>query len=240
MSTPNTPASGFLGAHPTQPSHPRLRWLRRNIEVTTAIFLGVVSVITAYASFQSALYDSSMTGNYTQGQALITEANALYLEGSQQYAQDLQTWNRLNELGIDMESSDPELAAAADVKFSTIFTNSVSDELSAAIAWSDDQNTSNPDDYFSPVDSEDYVNSIYADAQASETKGYTTIEKGNEDNTLSDRMTLNTVLYAIVLFLLGIGAVVQEFRIKVLLGSVSVVIFVVAAALTVIIPFKGI
>lgn len=58
-------------------------------------------------------------------------------------------------------------------------------------------------------------------------------------NSLSDRLTLYTVMMSISLFLLGIAAVVRQTRIQVILGSTGVVIFGVSITLTAFIPFVG-
>jgi Tfp pilus assembly protein PilV len=57
-------------------------WLGKRIEVITAILLGVVSCVTAYAGFQAALYDSNMASAYSQSQVLSTQAESLYLEAN--------------------------------------------------------------------------------------------------------------------------------------------------------------
>jgi len=63
-----------------------------------------------------------------------------------------------------------------------------------------------------------------------------TIGAGDSANSLGDRLTLTTVLMAISLFLLGIAAVVREFRIQIILGIVAITIFLVAAGIAVAVP----
>ena len=101
------------------------RLVHGDLELLIVFMLGIVSVATAYASFQSALYDSQMAGAYTRGQNAQTEAESLYLEANQQYIQDVQTWARLTELTTDMDSADPVLATAASAKFDSIYFVSV-------------------------------------------------------------------------------------------------------------------
>ena len=52
----------------TRPLTFRLSSLFGHLELIIAILLGVVSIATAYASFQAALYDSQMAGAYATGQ----------------------------------------------------------------------------------------------------------------------------------------------------------------------------
>ncbi|MCU1441684.1 MAG: hypothetical protein JWP85_2681 [Rhodoglobus sp.] len=216
---------------------PAQSFFHRNVELIVAILLGLVSIVTAYASFQSALYDGTMTQKYTVGSNLATEAESLYLEGNQQYVQDAQLYDRLTDLQLDTASDDPALAARAQEKYDVIYFQSVSDDFGAAITWADEQNAADPDLYYSPLDNEDYLDSLYGSYYEQKQLADDTIAKGDTANGLSDRLTLNTVLMAISLFLLGIAAVVSKFQVKVILGGVAIVIFVTAAILTAFIPF---
>ena len=132
------------------------RLVRGDLELLIVFLLGIVSVATAYASFQSALYDSQMAGAYARGSNAQTEAESLYLEANQQYILDVQTWARLTELTTDMDSADPALAAAASAKFDSIYFVSVGEDFEAPITWSQEQNDADPDNYTAPFDSEDY------------------------------------------------------------------------------------
>ena len=211
-----------------------------DLEVFIAVLLGLVSIVTAYASFQSALYDGRMTQKYTIGSNLATEAESLYLEGNQQYVQDAQLYDRLTDLSLDTQNPDPAIAAAAQEKYDVIYFQSVSDEFDAAIAWADDQNAANPDLWYSPLDNEDYLNFLFGNYYDSKDQADATIAEGDVANGLSDRLTLNTVLMAISLFLLGVAAVVRQTRVKLILGAVAIVIFLTAAVLTAFTPFLGI
>ncbi len=219
---------------------PRLSSLFGNLELVIAILLGVVSVATAYASFQAAVYGSVMAGQYTKGQNLSTEAESLYLEANQQFIQDTQLWNRMTELSIEMDSSDPAIAADAQLKFETLNFMSVSEEFAAAIAWSDEQNQADPDFYTSPFESEDYQDFLFSPWADTQAEATATVAKGDEANTLSDRLTLNTVLFSISLFLLGISALMRQRRTQVVLMSVSLVVFVIGAGMTAAVPFVGV
>ncbi len=214
-------------------------FLNSNLEVIIAVLLGLVSISTAYASFQSALYDGQMTQKYTVGSNLATEAESLYLEGNQQYVQDAQLYDRLTDLALDTENPDPAVAAAAAEKYDIIYFQSVSDEFDAAIAWSDEQNAADPDLWYSPLNSEDYLGYLYGNYYDQKDLADATIAEGDVANGLSDRLTLNTVLMAISLFLLGVAAVVRQTLVKAILGGVAIVIFLTAAVLTAFIPFIG-
>lgn len=63
--------------------------------------------------------------------------------------------------------------------------------------------------------------------------------EGDEANSLSDRLMLYTVLMSISLFLLGIAAVVRQYRVQLLLVISGSAIFAVSAILTAMVPFIG-
>ena len=106
---------------------------RRNylIELWIVILLGVVSVATAYATFQAALYDGNQAAAYSQGQTAQTEAESLYLEANQQFVQDTQTISRLMELEVASRSADPIAAAVARETYDAVYFQNVSEDLDA-------------------------------------------------------------------------------------------------------------
>ena len=66
-----------------------------------------------------------------------------------------------------------------------------------------------------------------------------TTKNGDNFNSLSDKLTLYTVLMSISLFLLGIAALVRERRTQLVLVGTGLVISVVSIILTLMVPFVG-
>ena len=213
-----------------------LSFLRQHTEVIIAILLGIVSIATAYASFQSSLYGGQQAQAYTVGTNLSTEAESMYLEANQQYVQDSQLWQTLTELRLDIANPDPAIAEAAQIKYDTIYFQSVSEDFDGAIQRADAENEANPDFYVDPSNDEDYQNSLFSAYGDTKTDAEKKIAEGDEANTLGDRLTLATVIMAVSLFLLGIAAVVTAFRVKLIMGGVAVVIFVVAIIIAAAVP----
>lgn len=208
-----------------------------NTELVIVVLLGIVSVFTAYASFQAALYGSKMDSFYAESTRLTAEAESAYLEGNQQYVQDSATIARLLELQIETESTDPEIAALAAEKLDVLSFVAVSDELAAAIDWADAENAADPDVYTPPQNDEAYLEYLFGTWSTLNDEAAQATANGDEANTYGDRLTLNTVLFAVALFLLGVAAVLKSRRAQLVLIGVSVGIFVVGLALTVSIPF---
>ncbi len=211
-------------------------FFHKHIELIVAILLGLVAIVTAYASFQSSLYDGNMTQSYTTGSNLATEAESIYLEANQQYVQDAQLYDRLTDLALDAANPDPAIATAAQEKYDLIYFQSVSPEFDAAIQWADAQNEADPELYYSPLDNEDYQDFLFSSYYEMKDEAQAIIAKGDEANTLSDKLTLNTVLMAVSLFLLGVAAVIQKSSTRLILAGVATAIFVTAAILTAMIP----
>ena len=59
-----------------------------DLQLLIVIMLGVVSVATAYVSFQAALYGGQQAAAYSRGGATQTEAESVYLKANQQFVQD--------------------------------------------------------------------------------------------------------------------------------------------------------
>jgi hypothetical protein len=222
-------------AAPEPTSGTRFSNLFTNFELIIAILLGLVSIATAYASFQAALYDSQMAGAYNIGNAKATEAESLYLEGNQQFLQDTQVFNQLSLLQVEIGAGD----ALAQEKYDTLYFQGVSDEFGAAIDRAAAQTEADPDFFYSPLDDEDYQDFLFADYAQTKDDSVATIAKGDEYNSRSDKLTLYTVLMSISLFLLGIAALVRQRRTQFVLVGTGVVISTVSVILTSTIPFVG-
>lgn len=231
----------MTGASPTATLRPsgRLTLLFSNFELVIVVLLGLVSVATAYVSFQAALYDSQMAGAYTKGQNARTTAEALYLEANQQYIRDVAVWSSLTELSIDMDSPDAAFAQTASAKFDTLYFQSVDETLGAAITWSAEQNAATPDVYASPFDHEEYLTARFSPSEDMQARADALIADGDAYNSHSDRLTLNTVLMALSLFLLGIAAVVRGVRSQLVLTVVATTIFILSVVLTTMIPLAA-
>jgi hypothetical protein len=224
---------------PIDANKPRLNALFSNLELVIAILLGVVSIATAYASFNASLYGGQMAGAYTKGQNFTTEAESLYLEANQQYTLDSQVWNQLSELAVEQTSADPAVAQLASDKYDTLYFQAVSPDFDAAIQKANAANEADPSTYTSPSDDEDYQASLFTDYGDTQDKADATIKQGDDYNALGDKLTLATVLMAISLFLLGVAAVVRQFRVQLVLMGTAIVIFAVGGVLTSLVPFAG-
>lgn len=192
------------------------------LEMVVVAIIGITAVLTAYASWQSSLYGGNQATKYATGTAILGEANSMYNEASQFIAQDMGVWNRISELRIDKEFAESRGAAGAEEversswKLDQIIADNVSDEMNAAIVWADAQT-----DYASPFDKEGYIDSYYTDAEAKYQEGQKTIADGQNDNRLGDILGLVTVIFAVVLFMLGIVSTFKNSGTKIVVTIAS-------------------
>jgi len=211
-----------------------------NVELVVVIFLGLVSVATAFTSFQSGLYHGHGDDKVSQSEAAGTLAESLYLEGNQQYVQDAQTVLRLAELNIDAQSADPVTAADAIAKYDEIYFIGVSPELDAAIRWAADLDESDPGSYHYPLLDDAYLDARYGPYDGQSAVSDELRAEGDQLGKAGDQLGFYTTLMAITLFLLGIAAVVRNLRMRWVLIAIGMTIFLVTVVLTAMIPFTWI
>lgn len=204
-------------------------------EMIVVIILGITAVLTAYASWQSSLYGGNQATNYTRGSAMIGEANSMYNEAAQYIAQDMGIWNTLSNLRIDLAfadaKGDAEEVERDQYKIDQIMADNVSEDFLAAIDWADAQT-----DYASPFDKEGYLDSYYTDANAKYDEGEATIEEGQKYNSLGDKLGLVTVIFAVVLFMLGIIGTFNNTKIRIVIASISVLALIYGVIMMLSVP----
>lgn len=209
------------------------------IELIIAILMGLTAVLTAYASWQSALYGGSQAEKYTQGTAAIADANQLYNEASQLVTQDMDIWTRLTDLQIDIalaeENGDSVESEKAQYKYDKLVYDSVGESFQTAIDWAEAQ-----EDYASPFEMEGYLDSYYTDASEQYAQGQALIEAGSSDNELGDRQGLVTVIFSVALFMLGIASTFKQPRTQLFLAIVSIGALGYATAMMLSVPMLGI
>lgn len=209
-----------------------LRAFFSNAELLIVILLGIVSVATAWVSFQAALYDGQTAKSLSLSQSATAEAESLYLEGNQEYVQDAQTLARLTELQAQIDAGDP---IAPDV-YDALFFVAVSEHFGAAIERADAINAADEEFYTSPLDDEEYQNVLFGAYAEKSDEAVALTQQADELDARGDWLTLTTVLMAISLFLLGVAAVVRSRRVQYSLIVIGSAIFVFAAVIMLTIP----
>lgn len=207
------------------------------LEIVIVVFLGVASVFSAVAAYQSSLNSSAMSKNYNEGIATITDANQLYVEAGQVMSNDMILYQNIMDLSLEMDyAATPEESAALEEKLANYVNKFLADDLLNAIEWAETQEEETGI-YTSPFQSEEYLTTLYADANAEYEKGRTMLEEGHVFNTNGDKMGLIVIYYASVMFLLGICNAIRRNTLKIGLSVFATAIFVVATVQMAAIPF---
>lgn len=225
--------SSSPAVEPITSTEPRgLRAFFGNAELLIVILLGIVSVTTAWVSFQAALYDGQTAKSLSLSQSATAEAESLYLEGNQEYVQDAQTLARLTELQAQIDAGDP---IAADV-YDALFFVAVSEHFGAAIERANAINAVDTEFYTSPLDDEEYQQVLFGAYGDRSEEAVALSAQADELDARGDWLTLTTVLMAISLFLLGVAAVVRSRRVQFSLIIIGSAIFVFAGVIMLTIP----
>lgn len=213
-------------------SRTRIPFLQ-DLQLLIVVLLGFISVVTAYASFEAALYDGNQASAYSKGGAAQTEAESIYLEANQQYVQDSLTIQQLTILKTAAENGD----AVAQAQYDQLYFVSVSEDLDAAIQAAAELDEAEPEFWHDPQADETYQEALFGAYGEKSAEAEKLLAEGDVANQLGDRLVLNTVLMAISLFLLGVAAVLTNRRSQWILIGVGSVLFVVAGVLTAMVPF---
>ncbi len=208
-------------------------WWQRHTELIVVILLGIVSVATAYTSFQSSLYDGQRADAISLSEAAGTEAESLYLEGNQQYVQDSQTIQQLSLLQVAIDGGDP----LAQAQYDELYFIAVSEDLDAAIQNAAAADEAEPEFWHDPQADEAYQAALFGGYAEKTDEAAAKRAEGGQYNTAADTLGLFTGIMAITLFLLGVAAVVRRLFTKWILIAVGGAIFLVTAILTARIPF---
>ena len=173
------------------------------LEIIVAVFLGITALATAWASWIGSLHGGNQATNYATSNKLSSEGNSMYNEAAQNLMQDMMLWNEISDVLIESsyaeEKNDTEAVEKYDWKLAKLLNDNCSAELAQAITWAMEQ-----DEYTSPFDKEGFTDSYFTDAKEMIAEADKLLEQGKKDNANGDAFGLVTVIYSVVLFLLGI------------------------------------
>lgn len=183
------------------------------ISALTAIFLGIATLMVAWAGWISALHESNQAANYTKSNNLAAEGNAEYNVETQVYISDLFTWNTISTLQLDLaaakQKGDLTEVKVIEAKIAKIKQDNCSQKLLEALKKMEAEGKSG-----SPFDDESYTSSYFEGAKKLLAESQQRLEAGDSDNLNSDSYQLASVLFSLVLFLLGIIGVLNEPQIR--------------------------
>ncbi len=209
----------------------------KNLRILVAIFLGITTLLVAWANWIAALHSGIQAINFTKSNNLAAKGNAEYNVAAQVYISDLCAWNTILSLQIDMETAkekgNTDEAKVIETKIQKIMNGSCSPKLLEAISSTNLQEKTN-----SPFEKEGFTNSYFEEADKIRNESQQVMEEGKKDNLRGDSYKLVSVIYSLVLFLLGIVGVLKDLgsRKVLFIFSVGILIFGIIYMLTIPMP----
>lgn len=190
------------------------------LEIVIVILLGITALLTAWASWVGALHGGNQATNYTQSNNVAADGNARWNQAAQLLAEDMTLWNEISGLQIDLsfaqEKGNLVEAERLQWRLDNLYADNVSPELESAITWAGEQV-----EYASPFEMEGLVESYFEDASLVLDEAETILQAGQEDNKNGDAFGLVTVIYSMVLFLLGITGPFKSIKNKYVMVSIA-------------------
>ena len=169
-------------------------------EWSIAALIALLSILTASTAYYSHIEDSNSNHNYFTSQAIIVEANSLYIEANQAIIYDLNAYD--SYYLADLEGNETK----ADYYFSGL-SNSAIDSFNRSTGPFDDQ----------------YYDEMYSFASDREDEGIALAEKAEAENIASDEFQLAVLFSAVGLSLTGWASVISSPKLKLTFMGSSIV-----------------
>jgi hypothetical protein len=203
-----------------QAKEPSTQWDGNTlIEIAEAIVLAIVAVATAWCGYQADTWGGRQDYLYGQATALRVEAAVAATEGGQQRLLDVVTFNTWIQAKEDKNE-----------KLADLYVRRFSPEYRAAFeAWLKTEPLSNPTAVSGPYMMPNYRNSLLDKAGQLNREANDAFSEGTKARQSSERYLRNTLLLAMVLFLVALA---QRFKWpRVRAGLLLVAIILMAAAI---------
>jgi len=209
------------------------------LELIVVIMLGVTAIFTAWASWVSSAHNSNQDDNFIRSNHLSAEGNSEYNAGIQELMMDMMLYNNVNSLLIDLhfaeEFGDSTEAEKLEWKIDELVEGNMSAELVDAFDWALAE-SDRRGEHVSPFDKEGFTDAYFEYALDLLHESEEALAQGQLDSAYSTAFGLATVIYAVVLFLLGIVTSFPDERYKKILICVSCVAFLGATIYMLTIP----
>ena len=198
---------------------------QNSVEILVAIFLGITALLTAWASWIGSLHGGNQSTNYTKSNNLATQGNSEYNEGMQLYLSDVLAWNTRNEYLFDKEialsNGQTEAAEIIEEKLQNYLDQNGSEILVEAY----NQMT---EDMNSPFEVKGMKDKYFEHANELLEESQEVLEEGQRDNARGDAYNLVSVIFSVVLFMLGIVGIFKKIPNRAAVLFIAVGVLVVA------------
>ena len=212
------------------------------LELIVVIMLGITAICTAWASWVSSVHGSNQDENFIKSNHLSAEGNSEYNAGIQELMTDMMIYNNVNSLLIDLHfaemQGDTTEAEKLDWKIDELIEGNMSAGLYDAFNWAMSE-SERRGEHVSPFEKEGFTDSYFENAFELLDGSAEALAQGQLDSAHGTAYGLATVIYAVVLFLLGIVTSFPDERYKKILICVSCVAFLVATIYMCTIPLPA-
>lgn len=224
------------------------------IEIVIVVMLGITALLTAWASWIGSLHGGNQATNYAAANNLASEGNSEYNAGVQSMNQDMLLWNEISDLQIDiLFAQDNKEEAVLNQSSNKLFfklNDNLSEEMATAIGWDFDYKSEDPQEIVlawlekdealqSPFTEEDFIATYFEKANALLGESQEKMEAGQKDNSNGDAFGLVTVIYSVVLFLLGIASSFDNRKNRNAVIIISLVSFIIATIYMLTLPLPA-
>ena len=219
------------------------------LEIVIAVFLGITALATAWASWIGSLHGGNMSTNYTKSNNLAADGNARWNEASQSLMQDMQIWNMISDYEVEIlyanETGDTDQMYESAYKIKFICTDNLTAEMAELIGYDFEFDADQIIDWVinselsttSPFAIQDFIDSYYVDAKAVLAESEAVLAEGQSDNKKGDTFNLVTVIYSVILFMLGIVGTFRRLPNRMLITIVAIAGFLFGTIYMFTIPF---
>jgi hypothetical protein len=204
----------------------RLERRQHTTELAAAILLAFTSVVTSWSGYQASLWSGIQATDYNQANALRVESTRESMQAGQQIGLDIalfMAWVNAKA------SSNDRLAEFYNQRFRPEFRQFFD-------AWLATKPLSDPRAPGTPFDLPGYHNEHGQHARDVESQSKALFETGHRANHIADTYVLSTVLLATVLFFCGIVQQFKEFRTRIFLLGMAVLLLVVGLSKIMVLP----
>lgn len=196
------------------------------LETVVAVLLGVTTLLSAWAAWIGHLHGGLQSIHFTESNNTAAQSTAEYNLGMQAYLADYMVWNTLRDYNFELEAAkadgDQTKIDLYTEKIKTFKKDNISETLDAGIKWMEKNNADNP--FNMPGMAEKYAGK----AQKTAAESQSLLEEGKHDNTKGDSYQLVTVIYSLVLFLLGIVGTFKNMPNRIAVLAIAVVCLIFA------------
>ncbi len=227
------------------------------LELIVVIMLGITALFTAWGSWIGSLHGGEQATSYTTSNNLASEGNSEYNAGVQQMNQDMLLWNDVSDMQMEIifaqGSEDTNTVEKVCYQLLYKLDENLSERMAAEIGWNyylSEEDYADPTAtvlawmetdaaFTSPFFSEDYVNGYFETANELLAQSQEVLESGKISNANGDAFGLVTVIYSVVLFLLGIVSSFNSTKNKFAIVAISLAAFLFATIYMFTIPMPN-